>query len=523
MRRILGVIVSIGLVLGLSFLAPAASSAATRPKTSTGVTCTIWGTSAKNTLKGTAKNDVICGLGGNDTIDGGGGNDIIDGGPGNDTLKGSAGNDTLIGGAGNDTLTGGAGTDTVSYADTSKAVTVDLNKTKAQSTGGDGIDTITGDENLTGGGGNDTLTGNTGNNVITGGNGNDTESGGAGNDSLAGGNGDDRLSGGDGDDWETGSDGNDALLGDDGSDHLFGLNGDDQLDGGPKPDTLDGGTGHDTCYYSADDTVNAACIDTSAPALVSLALSRSTIDTSSSSQTIDVTVHLTDDATGLPQPGYTHGVPQIRFINASSGQFVDAVFDPSTRTSGGPLDATYTARITVPVGSAHGTWEISYVLLVDAVGNLTRINSSDLAARSLPTGFTQSGAGDTSAPALVSLALSRSTIDTSSSSQTIDVTVHLTDDATGLPQPGYTHGVPQIRFINASSGQFVDAVFDPSTRTSGGPLDATYTARITVPVGSAHGTWEISYVLLVDAVGNLTRINSSDLAARSLPTGFTNG
>ncbi|MEB3840348.1 retention module-containing protein [Pseudomonas guariconensis] len=135
-------------------------------------------------LTGTADNDTLVAGAGNDTLHGAAGNDVLVGGGGDDKLYGGEGNDLLIGGPGNDLLDGGAGTDTASYASAPGAVTVNLNLTGAQDTGGAGIDTLNGIDNLIGSDYNDLLIGNSGNNVLIGGLGNDRLTGGGGNDTF---------------------------------------------------------------------------------------------------------------------------------------------------------------------------------------------------------------------------------------------------------------------------------------------------------------------------------------------------
>jgi hypothetical protein len=151
--------------------------------------------------------DVIAGRSGNDVIHAGGGYDAIvyavgdgvdtiDGGAGTDTLfvNGTAGNDSIdvvVNGAGVVTsiegmsptaveqfaVSGGAGADTLSYAGTTSAVNVNLATGSAT-----GLASVTGVENVTGGGGADTLTGDANANTLTGGAGNDTLNGGGGVD-----------------------------------------------------------------------------------------------------------------------------------------------------------------------------------------------------------------------------------------------------------------------------------------------------------------------------------------------------
>lgn len=140
---------------------------------------------------------------------------------------GNALNNVIKGNAGNNVMNGGAGIDTVSYAAATKAVTVSLALTSAQSTGGAGSDKITNFENLTGSAFADILSGNTGNNRIDGGLGNDRLTGGLGKDTLIGSDGSDRIVGGLGNDRLTGGLGKDTLIGSEGKDRLTGGGGTD--------------------------------------------------------------------------------------------------------------------------------------------------------------------------------------------------------------------------------------------------------------------------------------------------------
>ncbi|PTS82571.1 hypothetical protein DBR21_17325 [Caulobacter sp. HMWF009] len=116
---------------------------------------------------------------------------VLAGREGADTLSGGAGDDTLLGGLGDDSLDGGGGIDTASYAGASAGVTVSLALTTAQTTGGDGIDTLRSIEVLFGSTFADSLTGAATNDSLNGGGGADTLDGGAGRDTLVGGSGND--------------------------------------------------------------------------------------------------------------------------------------------------------------------------------------------------------------------------------------------------------------------------------------------------------------------------------------------
>jgi len=122
------------------------------------------------TLIGTAGNDVLVGGSGNDFLDGRGGDDLLIAGAGNDMVKGGEGDDTIVGGDGRgaDTYDGGDGTDTVVYTSATSSVTVDLDSGSAS--GGEiDSDRLSDIENVIGGQGDDTLTGDENRNALFGG------------------------------------------------------------------------------------------------------------------------------------------------------------------------------------------------------------------------------------------------------------------------------------------------------------------------------------------------------------------
>jgi Ca2+-binding RTX toxin-like protein len=167
---------------------------------------TLTGNNAVNTIEGGAGADTLDGGAGIDTLSyasssaavivnlltpsasgGDAAGDVISnfenliGSANADTLTGNNGANTIEGGAGADTLNGGAGTDTLSYANSSAAVTVNLQTSSAS--GGDAAgDVISNFERLSGSANGDTLTGNTAGNFIYGRAGNDTLTGGGGAD-----------------------------------------------------------------------------------------------------------------------------------------------------------------------------------------------------------------------------------------------------------------------------------------------------------------------------------------------------
>jgi Ca2+-binding RTX toxin-like protein len=171
------------------------------------------------------------------------------------TINGGAGNDYLEGGLGNDTFDGGADNDTVSYGVAGIGVIANL---AAGTATGDGIDSLTGIENIIGSAFDDTLTGDANNNILEGGLGINSLNGGAGTDtasyvraatavtvSLAvtaaqntGGAGTDTLTA-----FEN-------LIGSNFADRLTGNAANNIIEGGLGNDLINGGTGTDTASYA---------------------------------------------------------------------------------------------------------------------------------------------------------------------------------------------------------------------------------------------------------------------------------
>jgi len=113
-------------------------------------------------IVGSIFDDDITGDGEDNSLLGLAGNDTIDGGPGDDRIEGGPGDDVLDGGDGNDTATHGS---------SSANITADLYNGTAT---GEGTDSLTRFENLTGGSGHDTIIGDEGDNTLLGGGGDDT-------------------------------------------------------------------------------------------------------------------------------------------------------------------------------------------------------------------------------------------------------------------------------------------------------------------------------------------------------------
>jgi hypothetical protein len=131
-----------------------------------------------------------------------------------------------------------------------------------------------------------------------------------------------------------------------------------------------------------------------------------------------------------------------------------------------------------------------------------------------PTEFDVTSNSDIEPPDVVDFDFDPKAVDTSSSSQDITFTAHLTDDLSGIDRS------TQLRLRSPSGNQFAGGCFD---LISGTVLDGTYETTITLPQYSESGTWHLEYFLLLDDVGNRKDLSEDYFATLGFPTTFRNG
>lgn len=235
----------------------------------------IEGRGGDDILSGGPGNDTLLGGPGEDTLDGSSGDDDLDGGAdddsltgdvgtgagqdGDDILKGGPGDDRLLPARGTDVVDGGPGSDTISFAYLLTGVTYDMAVHTQQNTGGGGMLTATGVENVSTSEYTDTIFGDDGPNRVTGLGDHWSTPKPPNHDAVHLRGGDDYLSafsptqgvtvyGGPGNDTVWGSRGPDVIDGGPGADSVWARDGDDTLTGPAEgvKDTLRCEEGNDT-------------------------------------------------------------------------------------------------------------------------------------------------------------------------------------------------------------------------------------------------------------------------------------
>ena len=145
---------------------------------------------------------------------------------------------------------------------------------------------------------------------------------------------------------------------------------------------------------------SGAAVDTDAPVLASLAMTPTTVDTSSGPAVITITARLTDERS--PSIGGTRAAQPDHPDRSGRAQQATAYVSQAQRISGTATDGVYRSTLTIPGTPAPGPWNASAVLSTSPATPAT-LTTANLAAAGFPSRSNQTGPGDTHAPQLVAL------------------------------------------------------------------------------------------------------------------------
>jgi hypothetical protein len=251
-------------------------------------------------------------------------------------------------------------------------------------------------------------------------------------------------------------------------------------------------------------TLYAQTEDVTPPHLVNFSFSPTSVDVANGAQTVTVTVRITDELSGF-------GSGSVSFVSPSGGQYRGTSIQASNLVDGNIHDGTYRADIVFPQFSEAGTWRVYAFYMWDRVGNQTYLYDPDIAALGLQDELSVVGGPDLMPPRMDGFVLSPSTINVSGASQTVTVTVHVTDEGSGL-------GSGSVSFVSPSGGQYRGTSIQASNLVDGNIHDGTYQAEVVFPQFSEAGTWGVYAFYMWDCVGNQTYLYGTDIAALGFPT-----
>jgi hypothetical protein len=252
---------------------------------------------------------------------------------------------------------------------------------------------------------------------------------------------------------------------------------------------------------SATAQISAQTNDTVPPEVVDFSLSSSVIDTTNDAQNVVVSVRATDNNTGV-------NLIEVRFQSPSGNQFVTAFLNGQQRISGDNRDGVYSATVTFPRYSKAGTWSVLEIIAHDAANNYKTINTNEIASLGFAAGLQViSNDEDTTPPEINDFSFTPSAVDTVNGSQTVTVTVRVTDAKIGVR--------------NVSAGFQLrgdDIVYGVNmNRISGDDKDGVYQGVTTFNQRDASGMYEAS-VYASDALGNSKSLGKPELAERGFAT-----
>ena len=249
--------------------------------------------------------------------------------------------------------------------------------------------------------------------------------------------------------------------------------------------------------------------DTEPPNIVDMDFDPKSIDTSASNQDIIFTTHLTDDLSGIYYM-------QTWFLSPSGEQSAGFNFwSASDLVSGNKLDGVYVSKVRLPQYSEKGIWKLNHVHVGDEVHNIRWLSQSEIAELGFPTEFEVVSDGDIKPPNIVTFDFDPKAVDTSTISQEVTITAHLTDDLSGVDQGS-------VLFYSPSRSQSVGAWLSFNERISGDEFDGIYRHKMTLPQYSEAGIWTLEYISIYDTVGNKKQFSYEEASALGFPISFQN-
>lgn len=248
--------------------------------------------------------------------------------------------------------------------------------------------------------------------------------------------------------------------------------------------------------------------DLAPPDLADFSFDPTSVDVSAGAENPTLTLRITDNLSGFDFGNFL-------FLSPSGQQVVSGGYNAPNLVSGDSLDGIYQVSAPVPQFSEAGTWRVIQIFLRDHVGNTIVFGEADLLSRGFPAHLQViSNPQDITAPSLTQFSFAPATIDTSTASQSVTLTLRIADDIAGFDFGNFL-------FLSPSGQQVNSGGYNHPNRISGTALDGIYEVTTTFPQFSEVGTWRVIQVFLRDKVGNTVVLGETDLVTRGFPTTLT--
>jgi hypothetical protein len=233
--------------------------------------------------------------------------------------------------------------------------------------------------------------------------------------------------------------------------------------------------------------------DTTPPQLQNVAFAPSSVDVTAGPQTVTVTLGVSDDLSGVASVGVGFTSPSGRQVRGASLALVD----------GNEQAGTWEAPVQFLQFGESGTWTITQLSFADKVGNFALLDTATLRGLNFPTDVDVISVPDTMPPQLADFRFTPVSIDTSTSAQTVTVTLSLSDGLSGVDS-----GVVWFTSPSGSQSRTTSLILVDGNEQAG-----TWDGRIQFPQFSESGTWTITQLFFADRVGNHVFLDSTGLQA----------
>jgi hypothetical protein len=235
--------------------------------------------------------------------------------------------------------------------------------------------------------------------------------------------------------------------------------------------------------------------DSTAPEIQSGTLGSSAVNTTNGNQSVTVSLHITDDLSGV-----NYGYVYLQTLSTSQQNSTRSVFCyVGQLASGSRTDGTFTGTCEFPQYAQSGTWYVYQLYTYDMVGNYRSYYNNGNALPLFPAtiAVTAPNRPVLSTPQLAEAAsVTPSSIDVSGAGQQVTVTLHV------LSQGGFSYGYAYLYDPTLTQLSFV--YLGDGSRISGTAANGVYRGTVTVPRYSRTGTWRLYNLYLYDAINSST-------------------
>jgi hypothetical protein len=293
-----------------------------------------------------------------------------------------------------------------------------------------------------------------------------------------------------------------TLIGGAGNDTLIGGKGNDTLKGQTGRDTLNGGGGVNRCDLDPTDASTHDCkFDFAPPTLKSFQVLTPRIDMTAGQTELRVEAQATDDISG---------------VNEITLQFCDpnGVQDPImpkdlVLTSGTDMSGVWDGTIDLSSYLPAGLYSVCFVNLSDKATNVVYLSKNKWSS-TLPSGAYAfdviNDKNDTTAPVVSDVSVSASSVDVTNGPVTVTTDFTVMEDGSGVDLVMF--GLDEDAQIAAIDGQTQNAepaLISPSPTGADG--SGRYRAIVTLPAGSAPGSWHVN-IMARDRLFNATSVQA---------------